>query len=68
MFIDQLPQWDSHFLFDITGLIHVTGNTEELGARILGPAETAEPFRASSENRRYYRNRLDIIDRRWTAI
>ena len=68
MGIDQVSEGDRHLFFDVTRLVHVAGNAEQLGAGIVRTTETGKPTRAATKNGWNHRNRFDIVHRRRTAI
>src|SRR3984957_9597755 len=63
MLFDQFAERNAHRLFDVTGPFDVAGNTKQLGADIVGPADGGEPGRAAPQDVGSDRNRLDVVDR-----
>src|SRR5665213_2791613 len=60
--LDQFAERDPHRLFDVAGTLDMAGDTEQLGADIVGPADAGEPCRTPPQDIRRYRDRLDIVD------
>ena len=62
MALDQFAERNPHRLFDVAGTFDMAGNTKQLGADIVGPADRCEPRRAPPEDVGRDRDRLDIVD------
>mmetsp|Transcript_32617 Transcript_32617/g.54989 ORF Transcript_32617/g.54989 Transcript_32617/m.54989 type:complete len:248 (-) Transcript_32617:558-1301(-) len=59
----QFPEGDAHLLLDHHGVVHMTRDTEQLGARVVGSAHACKPACASTKNGRGYCHRLYIGNR-----
>src|SRR5271165_5389706 len=68
MSVDQLEQGNAHRLFDIARRIHMAAEAIYLGAGISRAANPGKPAGAAPQDRRYDRDRLDIVDCRRAAI
>ncbi len=66
--LDQFFQRNAHFLFDIARPLHMAGDAEDLGAAVLGPAETGEPGGATAQDGGRNGDGFDIVDSGRTAI
>lgn len=62
MAIDEFPEGDTHFLFNGTGVIHVSGDTEEFSSVVIFSTERRKPVTASAHNSRADRNSFDVGD------
>jgi hypothetical protein len=67
MAIDEFPEGDTHFLFNGTGVIDVSGDTEEFSSVVIFSTEGREPVTASAHNCRADRNSFDVGDSRGAA-
>ena len=52
MFFDEFPQGNAHLLLNGAGQVHMAGNTEQLGPRVLGPPQRCEPAGPAAQNLR----------------
>ena len=66
--LDQFPQRDAEFFFDIAGLVDVTRDAEDLLPRVVLPAQAGEPRRSAPKNCRSHRDRFDIIYCRGASV
>ena len=66
--IDQFLERDRHGLFKSSRLVHMAGNTKQLGALVVVAPERGKPVRAAAKNGRRHRNRFDIVDRGRAAV
>ena len=62
MALDQFAERNPHRLFDVAGPLDVTGDAEQLGADIVGPADAGEPRRAAPQDIGSNRDGFDIVD------
>src|SRR5579862_1156089 len=68
MALDEFPHRDRHFLFDVARALDVARDAEDLGAGVARPADAGEPRGAALQDRRRYRDRLDVVDRGRAAV
>src|SRR5438270_5210749 len=68
MTADQFTEADAHRFFDDAGRVHMPRQLKQLGAFVLGIADTRKPFGRAAEDRRNDRDALDIVDGGRTAI
>src|SRR5260370_27787683 len=68
MALDQLPEWNPHGFFDVAGTLAMAGNTKQLGADIVGPADGGEPGRTPPQDVRRHRDRFNVVDRGRAAV
>ena len=66
--LDQLPHRDAHLGFHVAGLVHMALDAEDLGARVLRPAEAGEPGATAAQDGRNHRDGLDVVHRGGAAI
>jgi hypothetical protein len=60
--LDQILEWDTHFLLNNHGVVNMAGNAEELGASVVGSAERREPSARSSPYSGAHRHGLNVSD------
>ena len=63
MFFDQFFQRNTHFFLDGARIVDMSGDTEELGARVAVAAEGSKPATAAAGNSRGYGDGFDVGDR-----
>src|SRR5271155_1874207 len=66
--LDQFLERNAHRLFDVAWRVHMPREAVDLGTGVLRPADSGEPARAATQDHRYDRDRLDIVDRGRAAI
>ena len=62
MLVNEFTERNGHLLLDGAWVVHVAGDTEELGALITLAAETCEPVSSASANGGRHSDGLDIGD------
>src|SRR5258705_654400 len=68
MALDQLPEWNPHGFFDVAGTLDMAGDTKQLGADIVGPADGGEPGGTPPQNIRRHRDRFNVVDSGRAAV
>lgn len=66
--LDQLLQGDGHLLLDGDGPVHVARDAEQLGPRVVLPAEGREPLGPAAQDGRGHGHRLDVGHRGRAAV
>merc|ERR1719295_1994712 len=60
--LNQLLEGDRHLFLNRARVVHVSGNVEQLGARVPGPPELCKPGSAPPADVRRHGDRLDVGD------
>ena len=68
MLLDELPEGYAHLVFHGAWVVDVAGDAENLGARVVGAAESGEPVGAAPQYGRRHGDGFHVVDRCRTAI
>src|SRR5258708_14464831 len=66
--LDQFAQRNAHRLLDIAWPLDMTGDAEELRARVVGAPDARKPCSTSPQNIGHLRKGLDVVDRGRAAV